>query len=109
MSGGQSRVHVGGGAPVPLTVTRAVAVLSGAFISVVLLSTLATLTIVELAAPAVYLSSNVAVAPTARVFSVFAGSQITGLEPVQENVGPEVCMAETNVAFAGCGSWIFTC
>src|SRR6266404_8045907 len=47
-------------------------------------------------------------APTARVLSVFAGSHITGLEPVHENVGPEGCMVETNVAFAGRGSWIFT-
>jgi hypothetical protein len=85
MSFGHSSEQVGGVPVPPPIVTRPeLAVLSDGFSSAVVLVTLAVFVTEESAAPAVYVSSNDAVSPAARLERV----QTTGSDPPHENVGP---------------------
>lgn len=86
MSFGHSSEQVGGvPLPPPIVMRPELAVLSDGFSSLVVLETLAMFVTSESAAPAVYVSSNDAVSPGARVARV----QTTGSDPLHENAGPE--------------------
>ena len=91
---GQSRVHDGGGVPLPTVTAAVVKELSKEFCSAVLLEIVAVLLRLLPAAPAVKLRIKVASA----LLGIDAIVQSEVPEPVHVNDGPEVCVTEFNVA-----------